>query len=133
MTTLEAPPSSRRASSPSPRLLQALGAAVAALVLVQAFLAGRHLFAAWGITVHGVIGNVVFLLVAALVGLALWSRADRVTTTVAIALVLLVTTQIGLGYSGRESLTAAAWHVPNGVLTFGLAVLIAARPATRRA
>jgi hypothetical protein len=30
--------------------------------------------------------------------------------------------QIGLGYSGRETLEAAAWHVPMGVTIFGLAV-----------
>jgi len=36
--------------------------------------------------------------------------------------VLLVSIQIGMGYAGRTSLGAAAWHIPNGVAIFGLAV-----------
>jgi hypothetical protein len=33
-----------------------------------------------------------------------------------------VVSQIGLGYTGSDSATAAAWHVPGGVAVFGLAV-----------
>ena len=29
--------------------------------------------------------------------------------------------QVGLGYVGRETSQAAAWHVPTGVAIFGLA------------
>jgi heme A synthase len=91
------------------------------LILVQAFLAGRALFGGWSITVHGVIGNVTF--VFALVTLVLaWRARHRPATTAAAVLVVLITAQIGLGYSGRETLEAAAWHVPLGVTIFGLAV-----------
>jgi hypothetical protein len=37
---------------------------------------------------------------------------------------VLVTAQIGLGYAGRESAGAASWHVPNGVIIFGLTVAL---------
>ncbi|MGH8993242.1 MAG: hypothetical protein ACRDZ7_17175 [Acidimicrobiia bacterium] len=91
------------------------------LILVQAFIAGRALFGGWSITVHGVVGNVTFLF--ALVTLVLaWRSGQRPATVVAAVLVALITAQIGLGYSGRESLEAAAWHVPLGVTIFGLAV-----------
>ncbi|MBI1843269.1 MAG: hypothetical protein HYR89_01435 [Actinobacteria bacterium] len=40
----------------------------------------------------------------------------------AIILAAVLTGQIGLGYLGRETAEAAAWHVPLGVLSFGLAV-----------
>ncbi|MGH9001754.1 MAG: hypothetical protein ACRDYV_01370 [Acidimicrobiia bacterium] len=91
------------------------------LILVQAFIAGRALFGGWSITVHGVVGNVTFLF--ALVTLVLtWRSGQRPATVVAAVLVALITAQIGLGYIGRESLEAAAWHVPLGVTIFGLAV-----------
>lgn len=113
----------------------ALAATVALLVLAQAVIAGRsdRLFGTWSITLHGVIGNVVFVVVLAdLVVLAIGraSRAALVTTSL---LTLVVVAQIGLGYAGRERLGAAAWHVPNGVAAFGLAVWslsLALRPRT---
>ena len=39
----------------------------------------------------------------------------------AVALVALAFAQIGLGYVGRETTAAAAWHIPMGVTIFGLA------------
>ena len=95
---------------------------LAILVLVQAALAGRALFGGWSIAVHGVVGNTTFALAVLAVVLALRRRAGTVTVAVAAALVLALTVQIGLGYAGRSSAEAAAWHVPNGVLAFGLAV-----------
>jgi hypothetical protein len=91
------------------------------LILVQAFLAGRFLFGGWSITVHGVVGNVTFAFALVTLFLALRAR-HRPAMTVAVVLVVLLAAQIGLGYSGRESLEAAAWHVPLGVTIFGLAV-----------
>ena len=40
----------------------------------------------------------------------------------AVAFAALCFAQIGLGYVGRETAEAAAWHIPNGVLLMGLAV-----------
>jgi len=50
--------------------------------------------------------------------------ARRAHTALAVAAViaLVVTAQVGLGYAGREQAEAAAWHIPNGLLAFGLAV-----------
>jgi len=84
-------------------------------------MAGRALFGGWSITVHGVVGNVTFIFALATLVLA-WRARQRPAMTVAAVLVVLVSAQIGLGYSGRESLEAAAWHVPMGVTIFGLAV-----------
>ena len=99
-----------------------VAAVVALLVLAQAVLAGRALFGSWSITVHGVVGNATFALSAALVVVAAAGRAGRHAVAVAVALARVLTAQTGLGYVGRDSAEAAAWHVPNGVLAFGLAV-----------
>lgn len=99
-----------------------LAAVVALLVLVQAVLAGRSLFGSWSITVHGVVGNATFALAVALVVVAAVGRAGRHAVAVAVAFAVVLTAQIGLGYAGRDSAEAAAWHIPNGVLAFGLAV-----------
>ena len=47
-------------------------------------------------------------------------------------LVVLVVAQLGLGYSGRDSAGAAALHVPNGVLIFGITTALVALSANRR-
>lgn len=100
----------------------ALAVAVAALVLAQAVLAGRALFGTWSITVHGVLGNATFALAIATVAAAVIARLRRHTVVVAVLLAVVVAAQVGLGYAGREQPEAAAWHIPNGVLAFGLAV-----------
>jgi len=99
-----------------------LAIVVAGLVLVQAVLAGRALFGSWSITVHGVVGNATFALAAVLAVVAAVTRAGRHAVAVAVALAIVLTAQIGLGYAGRDSVEAAAWHIPNGVLAFGLAI-----------
>ena len=48
---------------------------------------------------------------------------DPGTWHIAPKLVVLVVVQIGLGYGGRDSGTAASLHVPNGVLIFGLSIV----------
>lgn len=98
--------------------------ALPAFILVQAVMAGRsqRLFGTWSIVAHGVLGNVSFLLALAGLTLAALGRLGRPAVLVAGSLVLLLTIQIGLGYAGRASLGAAAWHIPNGVAIFGLAV-----------
>jgi len=95
-------------------------------VLIQAVLAGRGWFLDGDvIKIHGYVGNATFLLAVALATLGLAAtRSIRVVLPLAL-LVILTTVQIGLGYAGRDSATAAAWHVPNGVLIFGLSVLAA--------
>lgn len=100
------------------------------LVLVQAFLAGRglslnHKF----IDYHGMLANAIFLIVVVqlvlLVAIGIPGIAGKRLLAMNAVLVLLILMQTGLGYSGRTDLDARAWHIPLGVLIFGLTVAIA--------
>lgn len=100
---------------------------VTLLVLIQAFFAGRGMFINTSqLDIHGGIGNATFLVVlvqTVLVFLAGFrGRARTVMVSVSVLMLILVIVQLGLGYSGRDSSQAAAWHVPNGVLIFGLTI-----------
>jgi hypothetical protein len=126
---------------PSPaalrRLQLPLAGVIAALLLVQAVIAGRSevLFGSWDIEVHGWVGNGLFVLVVANLAVAVVRRASTAELTVAAALGMLTFAQVGLGYVGREQLEAAAWHIPNGVLLMGLGAyqlaLLQGRSSTR--
>lgn len=98
----------------------ALAYGLPVLVLVQATLAGQHLFEGGSISLHGILGNATFALTIAGVALAAMRRCEAPVFFTAVALVALSFAQVGLGYVGRETLTAAAWHVPVGVAIFGL-------------
>jgi hypothetical protein len=101
-----------------------------ALVLLQALLAGRGWFDDHDyFDIHEIVANIVFLNAIVLLGLAIAIGAPsawRVTLVAPAAmLVVLVVAQIALGYQLRDgSGEAGAWHVPNGVLIFGLSVFI---------
>lgn len=93
-------------------------------VLIQAILAGRGWFIDYDlIEVHGLAGNITFLLAIVLVIGAWIGRQTGVMTNTELILsgVLLILTaaQFGLGYGGRDSQTAASLHIPNGVLITG--------------
>ncbi len=92
-----------------------------AVVLVQAGLAGRHLFEGSSISLHGILGITTFALTVLGVALAVARRSDARAFFTAVALMALAFAQIGLGYVGRETSAAAAWHIPLGVTIFGLA------------
>lgn len=87
------------------------------------------------IEVHGIVGNAAFLVVIVQTGLALYGATRNIVpprlALINIAILGLVVAQIGLGYVGRENAIAVSWHVPNGVLLFGLAVLNATLAVTR--
>ena len=110
---------------------RAAAAVLAVLVLVQAALAGQFLVGEGGRSTHRLIGEALGLvaLVVAAVGYRL-RRVDRDRWWLAVALVVMVVAQTGLGFAGRDSTTAAALHVPLGVATFG-AALVAALPRLR--
>ena len=94
------------------------------LVLVLAVIAGRsdRLFGTWDIEIHGIVGNVVFTLAVVMVVLSFLTQTRGVVVGHAVAFAALTFAQVGLGYVGRETVEAAAWHIPNGVLLMGLAV-----------
>jgi hypothetical protein len=93
-------------------------------VFVQAVLAGQGLFTSESsLKQHGYVGNASFVLglVAALAAAA--ARLPRGLLGLSGLVLLMLFTQTGLGYVGRDVPAAAAWHVPLGVLTFSLVVL----------
>lgn len=112
--------------------LHRLGAlSLVVLVAAQAVIAGQHIFGDWGIGIHAALGNAAFTIAIVLVAIA-WGKLDRrPLRIIAIAIVILLTTQIGLGYSARESEGTAALHIPLGVAVFGAVVyqLLVAWPA----
>jgi hypothetical protein len=86
---------------------------------------------------HEMVANLVFLVAVVLGGLAVALGVPAVWKPRFLGLhallVILVVAQIGLGYSGEDSGEALAWHVPNGVLIFGLSVfLLSLLPNLRR-
>ncbi len=92
-----------------------------ALVLLQAVLAGRGWFIDYDlIEVHGWLGNLTFIFAIVLVvGAWLGKQAKQMTNAeflISLLLLILTAAQFGLGYGGRDSQTAAALHIPNGVL-----------------
>lgn len=101
---------------------RALAHLLGLLVLIQAWMAGQSLFGDFSIVVHGIVGNVSYLIAVVALVLAAVARAPKGALIVAAVVVLLMTVQIGIGYMGRESAGAASWHIPNGVLLFGLTV-----------
>ena len=111
--------------------LQGVAALILVLVMIQAVLAGRGWYIDFDlIEIHGWIGNITFLAVVAQVALVFaigipGSLGKRLLILSA-AVAVLVMAQTGLGYSGRDSAAAASWHIPVGVLIFGLAVAVAA-------
>jgi hypothetical protein len=118
------------AGAPSrlPMALMLVSGLTAALVLVQAMLAGRFLYIDPDlIDVHEIVANIVFLSALAQAILAYLAMSRRLATradlVAAVVLVVLVIAQIGLGYSGEEGGEAAALHVANGVLIFGVSIV----------
>lgn len=108
------------------QVFRVLAGLIAVLVLVQAWMAGHsdRLFGDLSIVAHGIVGNISYLFAVGALVVAIVARANKVAVGVATAIVVLMTIQIGLGYTGRDpdSREAAAWHIPIGVTIFGLAV-----------
>ena len=96
------------------------------LVLLQAVLAGQGWFGDRDfIDVHEIVGNVFFLAVVMQLFLTLILKIrgpiGKQLLILNGMLLILTVVQIGLGYAGRETAQAAAWHIPNGLLLFGVA------------
>ncbi len=107
------------------------------VVLIMALLGGRFFVSPSIIDIHGYIGNLFFLMVIAQAGLLAMSkpggRFGMALLALSLLTVALVVGQIGLGYTGRESATALSWHIPNGVLIFGISAAILAQLPHARA
>lgn len=96
----------------------------AVLLLVQPILAGQFLFNGKNdyVDIHEMLGNVILLTAAGQLVLAFLARATYGIGLVGhnAGLVVLVVAQIGLGYSGRDNTDSLAYHLPLGVLLFGM-------------
>ncbi|HYF47475.1 MAG TPA: hypothetical protein VD926_14775 [Acidimicrobiales bacterium] len=114
-------------TSGRPGLLTAyrwLAGASAAVVVVMAYLAGHsdRLFGTGDIGLHGYLGELLFAVAVVMVVLSFLTQTRGVVVGHAVAFAALCFAQVGLGFVGRDTLEAAAWHIPNGVLIMGVAV-----------
>jgi hypothetical protein len=110
------------------RIYSWLALAILALTLLQPVLGGVGWFRNRDyINFHEMVANLIFLLAVLLLLVALVTDFQHRLRMIgwSVALVIVVTAQIGLGYGSRESLTSAAIHIPVGVLVFGTALIIA--------
>lgn len=105
---------------------QILSGLIAALILLQALLAGEWLIGKDVIRVHETVGIIVLvlavidLIVVAAAGLQGSLRTALLAMTA--LFLLLVIVQVGLGFGGFDNPNQArALHIANGVLLFGLA------------
>jgi hypothetical protein len=94
-----------------------------ALVLLQAAIAGRGWFKDYDLfDLHGLMANVIFIVAIAQLALSYATAGRGPLLYLTAAILILVVVQVGLGMAIEDSANAGAWHVPNGVLIFGLAV-----------
>src|SRR3546814_18210015 len=73
-------------------------------------------------------GNTSFAITVLFVVLALVRRLSGLHFGLAVALVVMTFAQVGLGYVGRDTATAAAWHIPLGVAILGVSCYQLALP-----
>jgi hypothetical protein len=95
-----------------------------ALVFVMAVLAGHstRLFGSGDIEVHGFLGEILFAFAVVMVVLAFMTQTRGIVVAMSVAFAALCFAQVGLGFVGRDTIEAAAWHIPNGVLIMGVGV-----------
>lgn len=97
------------------------------LVTLQPVLAGRGLFQDRDfIDIHGYVANAIFPVSLLLLGLALFAgfRRRNLLAGWSLLLVVLVVSQIGMGYSASGRPTVAALHIPLGVVVFGVSLML---------
>lgn len=92
------------------------------LMIIQAFLGGRGFFKdADLLDAHEMLGSVLLLVAIVQVVLAYLAVGRSMTLWMSGALVVLVIIQMSLGFSAKDgNLDSAAWHLPLGVLIFGI-------------
>ena len=121
------PVSAGAGRSPLLRAYVGLAHAVTFFIFVQALLAGRWASSGTMPGLHELVANFLFLLGAALVVVAFFARrqdagAPSFILWFSLALLVLIVAQIGLGYTARDNPDMRAWHLPLGVLLFGVGV-----------
>ncbi len=97
------------------------------LVTLQPALAGRGWFQdRQFIDIHGFVANAIFPISLVMLGLALFAgfRRRNLMTGWSFLLVVLVTAQIGMGYSATGRPAIAAMHIPLGVFVFGVSLML---------
>lgn len=115
-------PMAAAGATPTAMWIKLHRAGAAGLLLIvgsQAVIAGQHIFGDWGIDVHAALGNAAFTVAVLTAAAAIFKLDDRALRVVGVVMVVLLSAQIGLGYSSRESTGAAAIHIPLGVAAFG--------------
>jgi len=106
------------------RWLPYLSIAAGILLVLQAFLAGRGYFRDPDlIEIHGYVGELTFLVAIGMIISAWLGRASgrygQTELGLAVATLVLVVAQLGLGFSTRDNLTLVAWHIANSILITG--------------
>lgn len=78
------------------------------------------------IDIHAMVANTMFLIAVLLVVLSLMAGFTRRTAMAGWSIVLLITivAQMGLGYGIRESRDLGAFHIPMGVISFGVGLIL---------
>jgi hypothetical protein len=122
-TTSNRPRPSRRAGAGFTLAWAVVSVILVLLVFAQAVLAGQFWYGSIPIAVHGYVGNASFAVGLLAAVLAAGARVPGRLVGLAGVVLLLLFTQTGLGYVGRDVPEAAAWHVPLGVMTVSLVVL----------
>jgi hypothetical protein len=96
----------------------------AILLLIQPVLAGQFLYNGHGglKDVHEALANVIFITAAGQLVLAFLARRTYGVGLVGhnAGLLVLIVAQIALGYSGEDHPKSLAYHIPLGVLLFGM-------------
>ena len=106
---------------------QWLSVVMFALVTLQPVLAGRGWFQdRQFIDIHGFVANAIFPISLLLLGLALFAGFRRRNLMVgwSFLLMILVVSQIGMGYSATGRPNVAALHIPLGVIIFGVSLML---------
>ena len=120
------------------RAFRWLSLILAALVVIQAALAGRYFF--FGkvafLDAHRTVGIVCFIVAIGLCWVAMTGRRagvlDQIDFALTGVLFLLIFAQLGLGFSGKDSQTAASLHWPNGVLITAVTAVLLGRTIPHR-
>lgn len=102
-------------------------------VLMFAMLAVQPVLGGWGwfrdrtaIDIHAIVANTMFMVAFIMLVLAVVAGFAQRTLILggSVLLLLMIVAQMGLGYGGRGRPEITALHIPMGVFTFGVGLLL---------